>query len=103
MLCGLAVVGSEDCLYLNVYSPGGIHEELDENNTFPVVVFIHGEQGADPKYHPGSKMAGEMDVLFVTLQYRCEFLTRFVCLFLVVLDPKHMEVLVTKRGSWGCR
>lgn len=31
-------IGSEDCLYLNVYTP----EQLDSLNELPVMIWIHG-------------------------------------------------------------
>ncbi|KAK9872455.1 hypothetical protein WA026_017924 [Henosepilachna vigintioctopunctata] len=35
----LTVIGTEDCLYLNVYVP---KNNIDENDTFDVLVHIHG-------------------------------------------------------------
>ena len=69
------VSGAEDCLYLNVYTPE-IYERPDtkkeENATskFPVMVFVHGEKAADPKYMPDGKMAEDMELVIVTPQYR---------------------------------
>ncbi|XP_047122180.1 venom carboxylesterase-6-like [Schistocerca piceifrons] len=58
-------VGSEDCLYLNVYAPG------TGSRPFPVMVYIHG--GA---FEAGSSSSGTPDyfvekgVVFVTITYR---------------------------------
>ncbi|PIO72429.1 hypothetical protein TELCIR_05643 [Teladorsagia circumcincta] len=64
---------SEDCLYLNVFSP---YDHEDESKTFPIIVWIHG----------GSFLAGSADtgidmetvarniifkgITFVTINYR---------------------------------
>ena len=60
------IVGSEDCLYLNVYT-----KSLDVTAKKPVLVFIHG--GAFI-YGDSSRMTGEylleQDLVLVTLQYR---------------------------------
>ncbi|KAL3270431.1 hypothetical protein HHI36_020986 [Cryptolaemus montrouzieri] len=56
--------GSEDCLYVNVYSP-----KLDGN--LDVIVFIHGGAfifGAGVKYQPHILM--DKNVVFVTFNYR---------------------------------
>jgi para-nitrobenzyl esterase len=57
---------SEDCLYLNVYTPS-----LDRNARRPVVVWIHGggftEDGA--RNYDGSKLAADGTVV-VTINYR---------------------------------
>ena len=60
------IVGSEDCLYLNVYT-----KSLDVTAKKPVLVFIHG--GAFI-YGDSTRMTGEYlleeDLVLVTLQYR---------------------------------
>jgi len=60
------IVGSEDCLYLNVYT-----KSLDVTAKKPVLVFIHG--GAFI-YGDSTRMTGEylleQDLVLVTLQYR---------------------------------
>jgi len=66
----MAVKGKkdEDCLYLNIWTPG-----LDGNNR-PVMVWIHGGAfiiGAGSlDTHDGSKLARKGDVVIVTLNYR---------------------------------
>jgi len=60
------IVGSEDCLYLNVFT-----KSLDTNAKKPVIVFIHG--GAFV-FGSGSIQKGdylmEEDIVFVSIQYR---------------------------------
>ena len=60
------VVGSEDCLTLDVYAPGRAHEPL------PVMVWIHGGGnvwGRSSAYD-GSRLAVNEDVIVVAVQYR---------------------------------
>lgn len=60
------VVGSEDCLYLNVFRPKGEAKDL------PVLVWIHGGGnaygGAEP--YDASKMASQCNMVVVVIQYR---------------------------------
>lgn len=68
---------SEDCLYLNVYSP-----ELQPKKLLPVMVFIHGGgfvsgSGNDDMYGP--EFLVRQGVILVTLNYRLEALG-FLCL-----------------------
>lgn len=64
----LTIPQSEDCLYLNVYSP---HREPDSEELFPVMVYIHGGG-----YDAGSPVVSPGDVIplwgivLVTIQYR---------------------------------
>ncbi len=61
------ILGSEDCLYLNVYAPPDA-----EGKTLPVMVWIHG--GANvwgrASSYEGSRLALNEDVIIVTAQYR---------------------------------
>ena len=61
-------LGDEDCLTLNVWTPG-----LDEG-VRPVLVFIHGggnaTGGSDDPLHDGAALARDQDVVVVTLNYR---------------------------------
>ncbi|HEY6876805.1 MAG TPA: carboxylesterase family protein, partial [Polyangiales bacterium] len=59
---------SEDCLYLNVFTPAA------DSQLRPVMVFIHGGaftlgSGSEPLYD-GAKLAARHDVVVVTLNYR---------------------------------
>ena len=59
---------SEDCLYLNVWTPG-----LDDARR-PVMVWIHGGglssgSGSSPAYN-GAPLAGRGDVVVITINYR---------------------------------
>ena len=64
---GEKIVGSEDCLYLNVYRP-----KVKSDKPLPVLFFIHGgglitgsSQSAD-----GAALASENNVILVTINYR---------------------------------
>lgn len=61
------LIGSEDCLYLNVYAPPDAH-----GRDLPVMVWIHGGANvwgsADER--DGSNLAVEQDVIVVAVQYR---------------------------------
>ncbi|HET7463071.1 MAG TPA: carboxylesterase family protein [Longimicrobium sp.] len=64
------VVGSEGCLYLNVWAPPG----TTGSSALPVMVFIHGGAfvtgtGASPLYR-GAYMAARGNVVIVTINYR---------------------------------
>ncbi|XP_013141629.1 PREDICTED: cholinesterase 1-like [Papilio polytes] len=70
-------LGSEDCLYLNVFSP-----KLNPTEPMPVMVFIHGGgftggSGSDEVYGPNYLI--RHDVILVTFNYRLEVLG-FLCL-----------------------
>ncbi|XP_028640293.1 carboxylesterase 1C-like, partial [Grammomys surdaster] len=59
---------SEDCLYLNIYSPA----ESTENNQLPVMVWIHGGGlmlGGASTYD-GLALSAHENVVVVTIQYR---------------------------------
>ncbi|XP_041980320.1 juvenile hormone esterase-like [Aricia agestis] len=69
--------GSEDCLYLNVYTP-----TVSPAKPLPVMVWIHGGgfisgSGSDMLYGP--EFVVRKDVILVTLNYRLEVLG-FLCL-----------------------
>nr|AIY69063.1 carboxylesterase [Chilo suppressalis] len=69
--------GSEDCLYLNVYTPN-----LEPNKPLPVMIWIHGGyfcsgNGNDDVFGP--EFLIRHDVILVTLNYRLEVLG-FLCL-----------------------
>ncbi|MBS4192347.1 carboxylesterase family protein [Bacillus sp. FJAT-49705] len=70
------LVGSEDSLYLNVWTP-----VRDASDKRPVLVFIHGGSNtrgtaSDPIYE-ASRIAEEANVVVVTVNYRLGFLGAF--------------------------
>ncbi|KGL83520.1 Fatty acyl-CoA hydrolase precursor, medium chain, partial [Tinamus guttatus] len=78
---------SEDCLYLNVYSPSGAGEQ----EKLPVFVWIHGGGfvlGAASPYD-GSALAAFDNVVVVTIQYRLGILGYFST------GDEHAQ------GNWG--
>jgi len=84
MMSGIGdkIVSGEDCLTLNVFSPGADHAKR------PVMVWIHGGafimgSGSTPLYH-GDSFAAQHDIVVVTLNYRLGF---FGLLYLGDLAP----------------
>ncbi|XP_068617509.1 esterase B1-like [Battus philenor] len=70
-------IGSEDCLYLNIYTP-----EINPVNPLPVMFYIHGGgllsgSGDDDMYGP--EFLVRHGVILVTINYRLEVLG-FLCL-----------------------
>jgi len=66
-------VGSEDCLYLNVYAPAFQDSELPRGDQrLPVMVWVHG--GANligrADVYDASALVARHDVVFVSLNYR---------------------------------
>ena len=59
---------SEDCLYLNVYTP----ESAQTTERLPVIVFIHGESYEWNSGNPydGSVLASYGQVVVITINYR---------------------------------
>ncbi|MDM3973556.1 carboxylesterase family protein [Mycobacterium marseillense] len=67
---------SEDCLYLNVWTPAA------DQHARPVLFWVHGGActagaGAEPFYE-GARLAAEQDVVVVTINYRLGALGGFV-------------------------
>ncbi len=64
-----AMIGSEDCLYLNVYAPAGA-----ASGTLPVMVFLPGGGftggSASSPYYDGQAIAQQGNVIVVTVTYR---------------------------------
>ncbi len=60
-------MGSEDCLYLNVYSPAG-----KDSTPKPVMLWIHGGGNTigQADFYDGSVLAATEDVVVVTTHYR---------------------------------
>ncbi|KAF8358007.1 hypothetical protein PRIPAC_93002 [Pristionchus pacificus] len=74
-----AQIGSEDCLYLNVFAP--VAEPMKDDG-YPVMVFIHGgafEMGDAPTYGDLNICENIVshDVIFVTIQYRLGYMGFF--------------------------
>ena len=70
--------GSEDCLYLNIWSPAWSPQELGEKKV-PVMMWIHGGGnviGSADTYYP-SHMVSDHEVIVVTVQYRMSILGWF--------------------------
>lgn len=64
------IIGSEDCLYLNVWTP-----TLNSSANLPVMVWIHGgslqlSNGNWPTFSPTSKLANSTNVVYVSMNYR---------------------------------
>jgi para-nitrobenzyl esterase len=74
---------SEDCLFLNVYTPG-----LRDGKKRPVMVWFHGggftSGSASSHYADGTRLARRGDVVVVTVNHR---LNAFGYLYLAHLDP----------------
>ncbi len=68
------VVGSEDCLYLNIWSPRA-HSNVDTEK-LPVMFWIHGGGNTigTANTYPASRLAGGEQVVVVTINYRLGFL-----------------------------
>jgi para-nitrobenzyl esterase len=68
-----AVVGSEDCLYLNVWAPRANSSAGTEK--LPVMFWIHGGGNTigTANTYPGSKLAAGEQVVVVTINYRLGF------------------------------
>lgn len=64
------IIGSEDCLYLNVYRP----ELVTPEKRLPVLIFIHGGSfkggSADPELYGPDYFMDTQKVIVVTIQYR---------------------------------
>ncbi|XP_071134747.1 para-nitrobenzyl esterase-like [Mytilus edulis] len=64
------IIGSEDCLYLNVWTP-----TLNSSANLPVMVWIHGgslqlSNGNWPTYSPTVQLANSTNVVYVSMNYR---------------------------------
>ncbi|XP_056384389.1 para-nitrobenzyl esterase-like isoform X2 [Hyla sarda] len=64
------VMGSEDCLYINVWTPSVDHEA-----NLPVMVWIHGGyllilSGSEPVYSPTEELTSYSHVVHVSFNYR---------------------------------
>uniref|UniRef100_A0A1B6L7B7 Carboxylic ester hydrolase n=1 Tax=Graphocephala atropunctata TaxID=36148 RepID=A0A1B6L7B7_9HEMI len=62
------IVGSEDCLFLNVFTPKAIEKDI-----LPVMIYIHGGAfagGSGDKVNYGPDLLLDRDVVLVTINYR---------------------------------
>lgn len=64
------VMGSEDCLYVNVWTPS-----LNREAKLPVMVWIHGgylliASGAEPGYCPNEDLVRDSHIVHVSFNYR---------------------------------
>ncbi|CAB3225276.1 unnamed protein product [Arctia plantaginis] len=67
------IVGQEDCLYLNIYTPVTNNDQIEDKKLLPVMVFIHGGGwmcGDSTTYMYGPEFLLDRDVLLVTINYR---------------------------------
>jgi para-nitrobenzyl esterase len=64
------VVGSEDCLYLNIWAPAD--QSTEENGNLPVMFWIHGGGNTigSANTYPAGRLAGGERVVVVTINYR---------------------------------
>ncbi|WDI32926.1 carboxylesterase family protein [Hyphococcus flavus] len=66
------VIGSEDCLYLDLYAPADAMEKAASGEPLPVMVWIHGGSnvwGRSASY-VGSNLARNEGVIVISVQYR---------------------------------
>jgi len=66
-------IGSEDCLYLNVYAPRFQPGEVPSGKArLPVMVWIHGGGNTigSGSFYDGSVLAGSHDLVVITVNYR---------------------------------
>jgi len=71
-------LGNEDCLFLNVYTPG-LKKKRREHDGLPVMVWIHGGSltgGAGGRYDP-TPLVEKGNVIVVTINYRLGLLGFF--------------------------
>ncbi len=86
------VIGSEDCLYLNIFRPKTAAREL------PVYVFIHGGANmiGEMSAYDGSILAEKANMVVITVQYRLGPLGYFSHPML-----RHGDSLADDSGSFG--
>ncbi len=74
------LVGSEDCLFLNVYAPVEASPSKDSKGSrLPVLLWIHGggNTSGTASFYNGSRLAQDHQVIVVTINYRLGFLGWF--------------------------
>ncbi|MFT7687025.1 MAG: para-nitrobenzyl esterase [Candidatus Azotimanducaceae bacterium] len=68
-----SITGSEDCLYLSVYSPKWAVDQIpSEEAVLPIMVWLHGGSNAHGagSLYDGSRLASEQNVIVVSVNYR---------------------------------
>jgi para-nitrobenzyl esterase len=88
------IVGSEDCLYLNVWRPDTSETDL------PIYFWIHGggnSTGSTVDWYDGAKLAREGNLVVVTIQYRLGPLGWFTHPAL----RKGKRGTAPRKGKWG--
>jgi para-nitrobenzyl esterase len=92
------LVGSEDCLYLNVYAPRASAEEAAKRR-LPVMFWIHGGGNTIGRAdgYDGSELAAAYGVVVVTTNYRLGPFGWFRHAALISDAPTDDE----KSGNWG--
>ncbi|MDX2166062.1 MAG: carboxylesterase family protein [Deltaproteobacteria bacterium] len=67
------VVGSEDCLFLNIYAPTFVPDQVPSGDArLPVMVWIHGGGNSigEAGFYNGGRLAADQHVVVVTTNYR---------------------------------
>lgn len=85
-----SVQGSEDCLFVNVWSPTSSYND----KKLPVLVYVHGgglvsSSGNEAGLHPTPELVKELNVVAVSFNYR---LNAFGFLALDILSKEHFRV-----------
>ena len=64
------IIGSEDCLYLNLYTP--VKNSSSSDALFPIMVWIHGGSyvGGSASQYDGSILAAKNEIIIVTVNSR---------------------------------
>ncbi|XP_077978737.1 neurotactin-like [Glandiceps talaboti] len=91
------VIGSEDCLYLNVWTP-----TINQSANLPVMVFIHGGSlnflgGSTPGYYPNEELVANSGIVFVNFNYRLN------AFGFMALDILSQESSTKTSGNYGFR
>jgi para-nitrobenzyl esterase len=90
-------VNSEDCLHLNLWTPG-----VNDNRKRPVLVYIHGgaysSSSSNGPVYEGFRLARRGDAVVVTLNHRLNF---FGYLYLAELAPASLRDLFRDSGNVG--
>ncbi|KAL2730930.1 juvenile hormone esterase-like [Vespula squamosa] len=94
------LIGSDDCLYLNVYKP----KRIEMSVKLPVMVWVHGGgfylgSGNDDMYGPDYIV--RKDIIFVTFNYRLGVLVRVM--FCFNISSEQHEVDEVAPGNQGLK